>query len=252
MCWNGKKEEWESCDPKDIKKTNWWNGRCSELCEILSEDSTLCNPLYNWMFLESLLNSSDLCILWTLKEFSFNISKLRWGWMCVNSDETLSVNCFANKSICWDWYVGENEKCDNCQVDLWDICMTNWDKTLDNPDCKCDECPEKLKDICMTNWDKTLDNPDCKCDECPEKLKDICMTNWDKTPDNPDIPNFPEESDDEWNVTNDNCNICPCEYADFSVDLIKWDLVRAKLWDKSLLEIYRYSNSVALENFLEL
>jgi hypothetical protein len=51
-------------------------------------------------------------------------------------------------------------------------------------------------------------------------------------------------------VENENCNICPCEYVDFSTDLIKGDVIRAKLWDKSLFEFYRYSNSVAVESFL--
>jgi hypothetical protein len=34
--------------------------------------------------------------------------------------------------------------------------------------------------------------------------------------------------------------------------LTKWDIIRAKLWDKSLFVFYRYSNSVALESFLNM
>jgi hypothetical protein len=32
--------------------------------------------------------------------------------------------------------------------------------------------------------------------------------------------------------------------------LTKWDVVRAKLWDKKLWAFYRYSNSVAIDGFL--
>jgi hypothetical protein len=31
----------------------------------------------------------------------------------------------------------------------------------------------------------------------------------------------------------------------------KWDTLRAKLWDKMLFAFYRYSNTVALESFLD-
>jgi hypothetical protein len=50
----------------------------------------------------------------------------------------------------------------------------------------------------------------------------------------------------------ENCPACPCEYVDFPVNLTKWDIIRAKLWDKSLFVFYRYSNSVALESFLNM
>jgi hypothetical protein len=44
--------------------------------------------------------------------------------------------------------------------------------------------------------------------------------------------------------------MCPCEYVDFSTVLARWDIIRAKLWDKSLSAFYRYSNSVSVESFL--
>ena len=53
-----------------------------------------------------------------------------------------------------------------------------------------------------------------------------------------------------WNIIVPNCNTCPCEYVDFYADLTKWDMVRAKLWDKWLSVFYRYSNPVVVRNFL--
>ena len=84
-------------------------------------------------------------------------------------------------------------------------------------------------------------------------MKDICIKP-NVSSDNSDILDEPDilEEDSVWSIVNDNCNICPCEYADFSTDLIKWDFVRAKLWDKSLHTSYGYSDSVALENFLDI
>ena len=74
------------------------------------------------------------------------------------------------------------------------------------------------------------------CDTCPD----------DCSPENPD------NTDDSWNITNDDCNTCPCEYADFSTSLTKWDTVRAKLRDATLSVFYRYSNSVSVESFLNI
>ena len=85
----------------------------------------------------------------------------------------------------------------------------------------------------------------------PEDLKDICVDNGDDgvIPDD-ETDDTEEPEDREWNITNEDCNSCPCEYADFSTDLAKWDTVRAKLWDKKLSAFYKNSNSLSLESFL--
>jgi len=299
-----------------LTRTNRWSGWCSELCSVLSGNSSFCNPVYNWMIFENIINSSNLCLTWSLVNFSFNVVKLRWSWMCVSSGSNVSQNCFANKSICWDGYIGRNEKCENCSKDLKDDCIDDWNDSSDckceecpenlkadcvqpvnpgwddNPDCKCEECPENLKADCVQpvspGWDDNPDcgcdecpeklgadciklvnpgwddNPDCGCDECPEKLGADCIKlvnpGWDDNPngpnnpkgdDNPNGPDNPDE-DDVWEIENADCNSCPCEYVDFSTDLARWDSLRAKLWDKVLSEVYRYSNSVSLESFLDL
>ena len=118
-----------------------------------------------------------------------------------------------------------------------------------------------MKDICITirtgavclngiaeKWEN--------CRNCPEDLKDVCVKPYiipdpDVLPIIPVIPVVTPEVE-VWHVENDNCNSCPCEYVDFSTDLTKWDVVRAKLWDKNLSAFYGYSNSLAIENFLDI
>ena len=123
-----------------------------------------------------------------------------------------------------------------------------------NPGCPCEDlnnCPDELKDRC--DIEDEDENEDCDCTTCPEKLKERCLTR--PSPDNP----VPENNDDNgwdddwggWNISNGSCNSCPCEYADFSTDLVKWDSIRAKLWDKSLSAFYRYSNSVAIDSLMD-
>ena len=260
MCGNGKIDGEEECDPKDETQENWWTKWCSNSCQKVDKDAWECNPEYDGQSLKLLLNSDVLCLRWKYNNFWLNLWK--WSWVCVNETTGLSTRCFAKKVDCGDWVIWKDEKCYNCPLDLKDICVTDG-----NEKCKCDECPEKLKDICVTDG-----NEKCKCDECPEKLKDICVTDWKEKErcnclvcpeklkdicvkdaeasepviDNPENPNKP----DKWNIKNDNCSTCPCEYADFSADLSKWDTIRAKLWDKSLSAFYRYSNVVAVESFL--
>ena len=53
-------------------------------------------------------------------------------------------------------------------------------------------------------------------------LKDICVDNGDDGVIPDDEADETEEPEDrEWNITNEDCNSCPCEYADFSTDLAK-------------------------------
>jgi hypothetical protein len=96
-----------------------------------------------------------------------------------------------------------------------------------------------LKERCMEN------KPDINI---PDTSEQLCW-NGEQDPWE-DCDNCPE---DLWRcVENNNCNTCPCEYVDFSTDLTKWDSIRAKLWDKSKFVFYRYSNTVSVENYLDL
>jgi hypothetical protein len=53
-------------------------------------------------------------------------------------------------------------------------------------------------------------------------LKDICVApdNF-KTTEDPIPEDVPEIEDIKWSIKNENCNSCPCEYADFSTDLTR-------------------------------
>ena len=265
-CGNGEIDKWEECDFNDEEKRWWWTDWCSLSCHKIDIDNGVCNTEYDWKYFKVLLNSKKLCSKWNLKNFSFNVNNLRWSWICEKTSGS-HVNCSAEKSVCWDWIIDDSESCPECSKDLKDICIVDG--------CKCEECSEKLKDSCVAPYVPDPDISECKCEECPEKLKDSCVKPVIPVPEckceecpewsvcvgpyfppddiiNPDIPSDTEPEDDTWHVESNDCNTCPCEYVDFSTELTKWDTVRAKLWDKALFVFYRYSNSVAIESFLDL
>ena len=198
-CGNWVKDEWEECDMNDKTQKNWWVNGCSNSCQKIGENSWICNSDYDWKVLVNLTTSSNLCLKWVAKKFVFDVENVGWSWICIDETSQNFVKCIAQKSICWDFVVWDDEYCFNC--------------------------PEDLKDICVDNGDDGV-IPDDETDDTEE----------------------PE--DREWNITNEDCNSCPCEYADFSTDLAKWDTVRAKLWDKKLSAFYKNSNSLSLESFL--
>ena len=285
LCWNWVLDSWEECDFNDLNQKNWWIRWCSVLCKKIWNENGICNPDFNWKAVWNIINSSWLCLTWTLKNFSFNASKLRWNRSCASS-VTNFTDCFALRNACWDSHIWLWEVCESCPEDLKDICIKD-----DKDDCKCPECSENLKDICV---DKTKE--DCKCSECSEDLRDICVDKWTESEwsDEENCPNGNVDSwencqtcpadvkdgcvDDRlapgWNwrnsqndelediddkdedkdrkIQNNDCNACPCEYVDFSAILTRWDTVRAKLWDKSLSVFYRYSNTISVESFLDL
>ena len=286
-CWNWKIDEWENCDPKDVSQKNWWKFGCSDSCKKISVEWALCNSNYDWKIFVNLSSSFNLCSKWSLAKFNYDASSLRWSWLCEVGKE--NTECMAQKTVCGDWLFWNWEDCDNCAQDVKDRCVTDGKKEEDD-DCKCNECPEKLKDVCVTDGKKEEDD-DCKCNECPEKLKDACVTGgegWDDKDDcncdecpeklkdacigpNPDIdvPNDPDdlcgnwridpwetctscEEDFGWCITTNDCNSCPCEYVDFATNLTRRDTARAKLWDKPRFVFYNYSNSVAVENYLDI
>ncbi|MDR0606930.1 MAG: hypothetical protein LBG52_00935 [Candidatus Peribacteria bacterium] len=56
--------------------------------------------------------------------------------------------------------------------------------------------------------------------------------------------------DVQWCIIEQNCNICPCPYADFASDLISKDRIRVKLRDSSRKVFYRFSPEIQLSNIL--
>ena len=206
-----------------------------------------------------------------------------WGWEdCNNCSKDVKDICISD----WD----DECKCDECPEKLKDICVTDWDDDWWDDECKCDECSEKLKDICVTDWDDECKCDECSeklkdvcvdngrhecwdgvpdgwetCETCPQDMKDPCV---DYKPDvdiiiidkiDPCWNGLPDEwetcgscPEDMWwcVITTNDCNSCPCEYVDFSTDLTKWDVVRAKLRDRPHFVFYNYSNIVSVENYL--
>ena len=257
-------DDGEECDFNDVEKKWRWKDWCSASCHQVISENGVCNAKYDWKYFKVLLNFKDLCSKWELKNFSFNANTLKWSWMCAISSNSY-VKCSAKKSVCWDGIVDSTEDCPECSKDLKHACVVDY--------CKCNECSEKLKDACVAPYVPIPDVLKCKCDECPKKLKDACIMpdviipkcKCSECPEQaicvgpyfpPDRVIVPEDTDsdldDTWHVENNNCNTCPCEYVDFSTELTKWDTIRAKLWDKALFVFYRYSNSVAIESFLDL
>ena len=244
LCWNGKIDEWEDCDPNDLTKKNRWKYGCSNSCKQLLSDNVLCNPDYDGEILLSLFGSDILCLRWSFSKFNFNAINLKRTRFCVSWSQ--SLECVATKTTCGDWIIGNWEDCETCPKDVKDSCIDDWEKKCWNGKIDewedCETCPKDIKDSCIDDWEKKCWNGKIDewedCETCP---KDV----WECE------PNVPTPDDSWWNIQNDNCNICPCEYVDYSTDLIKWDFVRAKLRDKSLSVFYRYSNSVSLENFLD-
>jgi len=89
-------DDWETCDPNDVRQMNWWNMWCSDRCEAITEDDPECNPEYNGQTVSDLTAQSQLCTKWTSNWFSYNDSDKRWTWRCENALWN-SVQCITNK-----------------------------------------------------------------------------------------------------------------------------------------------------------
>lgn len=78
----------------------------------------------------------------------------------------------------------------------------------------------------------------------------VCVVDPDPTP--PQIPDNPLPPTGDCIdptlciqvpvITATSCNQCPCQFADFSSDLIIGDKIRATLRDATQNTLYRYSN----------
>ena len=161
--------------------------------------------------------------------------------MCWNGKE--SIECTAQKTVCWDGKSWNWEDCNNCSKDVKDPCIDTWEP----------KCPDGK----IEEWET--------CDNCPEDVKDLCI-NEDPDKDIPIVPNKLcwNGEIDEWETCDNcpedyggcaksgECNSCPCEYVDFAANLTRGDTIRAKLWDLPHMAFYNYSNSVAVENYLKI
>ena len=266
LCWNGKVDEWEECDSgknnwrpwdictvKCVKAKSWdsnyWNWDVDdwEKCNDASIDlwyrcigtGSMCWDLvvHEW---ENCINCAkdlqDLCVDdW--KDKCGNGKKDVWE-TCQNCPQDLK-DC----ELCGNWIKDKWENCTNCSKDMKDPCVDDWKD-------KCGNGKEDEWETCQ-NCSKDLGKRCIEFENLPDVTNnedDLCW-NW-KQDEWEDCNSCPEDL--WWCVENNNCNTCPCEYADFSTDLTRWDTIRAKFWDKQKFAFYRYSNSVAVENYLDL
>jgi hypothetical protein len=244
ICGNGKIDNWEQCDPKDVNKTNWWEYWCSNLCKMIWSNEVICNPDFDWEILLDLQNSDNLCFKWVSSKFIFNSARFRWTWLCISGSQ--SIECVADRTTCGDWILGRWENCETCSVDVKDPCIDDGENECGNGKIdeweNCENCPKDVRDICIDDGENECGNGKIdeweNCENCPEDMN------------NCDMPIVPYDS--WWAIEIDNCNICPCDYTDAATDLTKWDVIRARLWDKTKSVFYRYSPAVSLEKFLDI
>ena len=218
-------------------KTDTW-----ENCKTCPEDSWFC-PKLCW---NAKIDSWEEC------DYNDEWRKNWWNFWCSNScKRIMSGNALCDSG--YDWQIFLDLSWSSILCSRWDyswfvfnldryewtwLCIT-WNVYA--------ECVAK-KTYCTDGIVGIGEN----CENCPEDLGSSCVGPYVPPKPQPDIPDPDVPEDEPWHIENKNCNICPCEYVDFSTDLVKWDTVRAKLWDKSFFVFYRYSNSVAVENFLDI
>ena len=110
-CWDGVLDAWETCDPNDSSKKNFWNGWCDNSCKPITIDAPVCNSTYNWQRVDNLTAQSALCTKWGSIWFTYNPSTYTWTWRCENSLGSW-VDCSAIKPYCWDGILDTWETCD--------------------------------------------------------------------------------------------------------------------------------------------
>ena len=257
LCWNGALDEWETCRncPYDVWPCcgNWifdsW-----ESCSTCALDVWNCDSCWNGK-----IDEWETCK--TCPEDVWSCTAFCWNWNI--EDAETCQNCPEDvgqcSDSCWNGKIDEWETCENCPQDLWN-CIDDWDDNkcwngkIDEWE-TCENCPKDLKDICVDdgnddkcwNWIQDIWED---CGNCPRDVADCnkcgngIIDEWET------CKNCPE--DVGWCVETNACNSCPCAYADFLNSFTRWDSIRAKLWDKSLSVFYRYSNVVAIENFLNM
>jgi len=271
-CGDGEKWAGEECDNGE---ENGHDGKCTFECKIESDSKKYCG---NWVVEREKWEECDMWVVNGESTLCSSECKLKWipsicgdgkvWWEeeCdygeKNGDEGINcTNWCKYKEKCGNGKKDERENCKECPEDFWDECRP---LVLQS---ECGNGKVEIQEECdlgEDNWKDWINcSIDCQyldkcgngkydypenCEWCPEDLLDLCVGP------NPPVPPTPIEiiAEPDWWEINYNCNMCPCEYVDFSTDLAKWDILRANLWDQSLSVFYRYSNAVVLENFLDI
>ena len=250
-CWNRIIEPWEECDNWD---DNWTDKLCSPDCKNVDPDH------YCWNR-EIETSLGEVCDLWDN------------NWKLINNDfkKSCTIDCkrFDHKNQdCWNGEYDEWEDCESCPTDMPEVCNKArcWDGIVTEPyeecdpnannpdDITCKECkiekPECLNWECNTICNKSIDR-DCDwCFDSTDPCPDIAWDpNWEYAC-CPVIP--PNILCLNWDCPfiNPICNQCPCQYADYNNTLQKDDQVRARLWDKSFMVHYNYSQMVNISNYI--
>ena len=281
-CWNKKVETWEECD-------DWvenGNGKCSRECKKISGNPVCGNGIVEEKWGEECDDGAVNGTIWSnctreckYKEICGNGKIEQWKEDCEKCAEDLWNGCKPEVK-CGNGKIDEWETCGTCPKDAG-VCCGNW--VLD-PWEDCDTCPMDAEDCekCAEDlWNGCKPEVKCgngkideweTCETCPQDAG-VCyklcgnrqIDEWEECDDGADNgkngrctawcklinnnQNNPEE--EGWEIASENCNTCPCEYVDFASDLVKWDSIRAKLWDKPRYVFYKYSNSVWVESFLD-
>ncbi len=254
-CWNRIIEPWEECDNWDDNWTDNWTGiLCSADCKNVDPDH------YCWNR-EIETSLGEVCDLWDD------------NWKLINNDfqNSCTIDCkrFDPKNPnCWNGEIDEWENCENCAKDMPEVCNKArcWDGIVTEPYEECDpnaNNPENI--ICK---DCKIEKPECLnwecntiCNKSIDRDCDWCFDSTDPCPDIAWDPNWeyaccpvipPNILCLNWDCPfiNPICNQCPCQYADYNNTLQKDDQVRARLWDKSFMVHYNYSQMVNISNYI--
>ena len=274
FCWNGKIEEAETCQncPEDVKVCDkCWNGQiddgenCKNCPKDVRECSAICGngKIEKWETCENCPKDVKWCKSQTC--WDGKLDKESWeecdNWETNGKDEKCTLTCTiydSNKPLCGNWLIDEWEDCNTCPDDLGELCIDDWDDNkcwngqIDDGE-TCENCPKDVKDGCVDDWDDNkcwnwIQDLWEDCGNCPWDVSE-CNKCWNGQIDEwEDCNTCPEDAG--WCINTAECNSCPCNYSDFSNAFSKWDSVRAMLWDKSEKVFYRFSNVVAVENFL--
>ena len=196
-CWNGKTEIWEECDNWIY---NWYNGKCSFECTRTTavcwnnkrEWNEKCDDgQYNWTT-ESPNKCSEKCtkIISTTPE-CWNWAK-EWDEECDlwnKKNWKKNYNCTTDckeKNTCPNNKKDKKETCETCPIDLWDICITEWEKPWECgnwiieewEDCK--NCENDVKSCTAFCWNKIIEEAE-NCSNCTKDVKNCRWSCWNGT-----------------------------------------------------------------------
>ncbi|MDR2416019.1 MAG: hypothetical protein LBD75_05440 [Candidatus Peribacteria bacterium] len=142
---------------------------------------------------------------------------------------------------CGNGTADPGETCENCPQDL--TSTTTPTLLTCSTTCGNGEIDSSLGEECdngALNGKDGLCSSICKLETCGNGIPDLGET----------CQTCPQDLDRC--IIEQNCNTCPCQYADFASDLRENDQIRAKLRDQGRKIFYRFSPVVAVSDFLYL